>query len=356
MTVEKIALSHPKGEWWYGHLSKALAEMTTIKPVFRIEDDPDGYPLETDITPLLSDWNAQSSFYLGSVAVMFRGINRLQIPTVIWTDYLPTNRAYLPLIRLFDQVFCTQKDSRELLQQGGCPRVHWLPFAFDDTLKNDPSLEKVYDVAFVGNLDSPATREERLGILTEIEAKHRMNDYRTGCFGDGMMETYNKAKIVVNIPVPGGFNMRTFEAMASGALLLTQHVGNGQRDLFADGTHFVCYKDKADLLDKVDYFLKNDKERLEIAGTGMREVLAKHTYRQRAREVLDIMQSRADERGRDASPAAEWEALAFAYRHEKRLKSLLKLSLAKEMPVSQRVRVFKKALTCLGSLCRNAFK
>jgi len=353
---KKIALSHYKGEWWYGHLRKALTQLIEVHPFFRKEEDPIGFDIESDITTLLKDWDGEDSFYLGSICATYRGINRLRIPTALWTDYLPLNDYYLPLIRQFDQVFCTQKDSKHLLEQAGCSRVHWLPFGFDETLKNDHTLEKIYEVAFVGNLDLPATTEERRRVLPEIEKNYRMNDYRTSCFGDGMMHTYNQSKMVVNIPALGGFNMRTFEAMASGALLLTKNVGNGQADLFQDGTHFVSYTDTADLLEKIDYYLKHEAERLAISENGMREVLSNHTYRHRAFEMLKVMAANLATKGRDASPSGEWAALAFAYRHEKRLTNLIKLCCTDGMPLGTRISISKKVVTCLASLCRNALK
>src|SRR5205823_881666 len=133
--------------------------------------------------------------------------------------------------------------------------------------------EKVYDVGFVGSLELPATRSERIDVLGRLERKYRLNDYRQPVFGDDMMRVYNMSRIVVNIPWANGLNMRTFEAMASGALLLTKTAA-GQPELFTDGMHLVTYRDSSDLIDKIDYYLQHDKERQDIACAGRTEVLA----------------------------------------------------------------------------------
>ena len=84
-------------------------------------------------------------------------------------------------------VFCSQKDAVGQIQQAGNPRVEWLPFAFDTTLRNDPGTPKIHDVGFVGSLGLRATRAERLDLLGRLEGRHRLNDYRKPVFGEEMV-------------------------------------------------------------------------------------------------------------------------------------------------------------------------
>ena len=50
----------------------------------------------------------------------------------------------------------------------------------------------------------------------------------------------------------------------------------------------MYYESEADLLRKVDYYLRNEKEREGIAKNGHDKVAAGHTYRHRVREMLDF--------------------------------------------------------------------
>jgi hypothetical protein len=94
---------------------------------------------------------------------------------------------------------------------------------------------------------------------------------------------------VINSPANGDVNMRVFEAMASGALLVTEAIENGQKDLFKDGVHLVQYRTEEELFEKVDYYLKHDDEREQIAKEGQKLVLSKHTYKNRCDFILQTL-------------------------------------------------------------------
>jgi hypothetical protein len=314
LRFRRAYISHNRLEWWNGHLATALGQMLEVVECPMARFNQMGHPVEADLTRLIDGGARDDAFYLGSLDQLFLGLGDLDMRTATWTDVLlPANRKSLPCLRLFDVVFATQKDSVPALARAGISRVEWLPFAFDTTLRNEPQAEKVYDVGFVGSLESPATRAERLAVLGRLERRYRTNDYRRAAFGEDMMRVYNQSRIVVNIPVPGGFNMRTFEALASGALLVTKAVGNGQDELFRNGTHLVTYRDPAELIDKIDYYLAHDRERQELACAGRREVLAKHTYRHRAERILDVMTGASRTRAQDRTARVAAYAAFYDY-------------------------------------------
>jgi len=45
------------------------------------------------------------------------------------------------------------------------------------------------------------------------------------------------------------------------------------------------------LLEKIDYYLTHETEREEIAYNGYKEVLSKHTYEHRAKEILNVVKN-----------------------------------------------------------------
>uniref|UniRef100_UPI00161ECBD7 glycosyltransferase family protein n=1 Tax=Anaerosolibacter carboniphilus TaxID=1417629 RepID=UPI00161ECBD7 len=60
--------------------------------------------------------------------------------------------------------------------------------------------------------------------------------------------------------------------------------------MFTNNFHLTCSYSHEDTVRLVDYFLKHEAERQAIAQNGQREVYSKHTYKERARQVLKFMQ------------------------------------------------------------------
>jgi 2-polyprenyl-3-methyl-5-hydroxy-6-metoxy-1,4-benzoquinol methylase/Tfp pilus assembly protein PilF len=83
--------------------------------------------------------------------------------------------------------------------------------------------------------------------------------------------------------------------MASGALLLTDPA-DGLLDLFRDGEHLVVYRSRAELFEKIAWYLGHEEERARIAAQGRAHVLAFHTYEVRVAEMLTILRNLYPER------------------------------------------------------------
>jgi len=83
--------------------------------------------------------------------------------------------------------------------------------------------------------------------------------------------------------------LRVYDILGSGGFLMS----NYQHDLayhFVPGEDFVYYESRKDLLDKIDYYLKNDNERIEIAKNAHRKIQAEHTFDVRVKEIIDIVE------------------------------------------------------------------
>jgi glycosyltransferase involved in cell wall biosynthesis len=331
-------------EWWYGHLASALARRLEVIQRPMAGPSQPGHAIDAAATALVDGESDNAAFYLGSVDQLFPRLAHLPLPTAVWADWIDSSAVCVkrqPCLNLFDVVFSTQKDAVPVLKAAGNARVEWLPFACDTSLASDPGAAKRYDVGFVGSLDLPATRDERRETLALLARRFHLNDYRIPVFRDDMMRVYNQSRIAVNIPVPGGFNMRVFEALASGALLVTKAVANGQDDLFKDGVHLVTYRNQRDLIDKIDYYLRHDREREEIAAAGRREVSEKHTYDRRASRLLEVMsdapRTRATKRSSEvAAYAAFWDAAG-------RPDLLRRLALEPDVSIAARVGLLLRA-------------
>jgi hypothetical protein len=107
-------------------------------------------------------------------------------------------------------------------------------------------------------------------------------------------EIYGRAKIVFNKSVRNDVNMRYFEAMGAGAVLVTDSArDNGVEELFSPGEDFLEYRDDASLLAAIDSLLADDEKREQIGARAQRHVLSGHTYRHRAEKILDVLATTA---------------------------------------------------------------
>lgn len=192
----------------------------------------------------------------------------------------------LRLSRFFDVVFVVQKDFVSEFENAGHPNVHWMPLACDPEIHCQPNEVRQFDVGFVGKLGLQGTW--RHDVLTTVLPRYRTNEYRKFYPPRDMAEVYGQSKIVFNASINGDLNMRFFEALASGALLITDRIKNGLDTLFTEGKHYVGYTTIEEAIEKIDYYLVNPEERMKIAAAGQKLALDLHTYRHRWTDVAKI--------------------------------------------------------------------
>ncbi len=232
------------------------------------------------------------------------GLKSLPCPTVCYLiDTHLHLEKHLEMAKAFDYVFLAQKEYISRFKKAGIERVFWLPLACDPEThgrkanKNNPpsppfskgglggfSSGKLYDIGFAGSLIDP----RRVDLLNKL--KQKFDVYYERCFLERMAEVFSQSKIVFNSSVKDDLNMRVFEAMASGSMLLTDEAkGSGLTELFHDKKHLVIYRDEKELLEFADYYLRHGEERERVAEEGMKEVLDKHAYKHRVKEMIEII-------------------------------------------------------------------
>jgi len=151
----------------------------------------------------------------------------------------------------------------------------------------DLQVERVYEVGQVGGLNHPY----RIRIARELHRRYRMNDVDHYYPHSEIKEVYSRSKISVNATNHEMLvlNMRMWEVMACGALLVTGPTDPAFDEMFQEGVHFARYRDDQDLFDKIDYYLAHDDERERIARAGQAEVMAKHKFEDRVKNILQIV-------------------------------------------------------------------
>jgi len=209
-------------------------------------------------------------------------------PSAWWAidTHLEYERA-LSMAREADWSFAAQRPGAIRLQSDGVVNASWLPLACDPAIHGQRSTDVKYDLAFVGHL-FPGERERLLHLIQ----KRYPNTFIGNKYLEQMAQTYSASRIVFNRSLADDINMRVFEGLCSGSLLLTNSLPEaGQDELFQEGGHYANYTQEEELWEKIEYYLSHDQKRCQIAKQGRLEVLKLHTYRHRMETILAAVTS-----------------------------------------------------------------
>ena len=170
--------------------------------------------------------------------------------------------------------------------------IHWLPVACDPELhyKNIKN-KRNYDIAFVGQIGP--SMSFRYKFLKKIFFSNSLNNikkkYANGISDKLMSRIYGNSKIVPNVSINEDINMRYYETMAAGCLLLTNKIKNSGVDkLFTENIDYVSYSNERDAIKKIKFYLKNPFKRIKISKNGQKKVLAYNTYEHRLRNIINL--------------------------------------------------------------------
>ncbi len=196
-----------------------------------------------------------------------------------------TLARHIYLATHFDYVFIAQRNYLEKLREVN-PQTYWLPLACDPEVHRAYPCEKLHNVSFVGSVPIDSRRER---LLAELNSGLPLNLARA--FWDEMAQIFSASKLVFNNAVNNDLNMRFFEVLSTGSMLLCDMArGSGQSELFIDGEEYACYHD-GNVLDMARFYLENEELRERIARRGQRLVHAAHTYRHRVEDMLAVVLS-----------------------------------------------------------------
>jgi hypothetical protein len=207
---------------------------------------------------------------------------------------------------LFDHIVLYHPGYEDRFRQAGHPNPLTLPFGVARELFDQPEQERVLDVGWVGRCDWDFYSQRRR-ILPELAGRFRMNDWRRHYSHEGMAEVYRRSKIVVNVArddYPQDANMRAFEAMAAGALLITRVPSELTELGFEEGVHFVGYRQMEEIVPLAHKYLQEGAARQGIARAARQKVLGEHTYDCRAAALLRSVEQHV---GSLCAPARRWQ-------------------------------------------------
>jgi hypothetical protein len=217
---------------------------------------------------------------------------------------------------LFDYVFVWHKSLVPLYAAAGHPNVIALPHAVDaDAFKAaQNNQDRIFDVGWVGGFGY-AQHARRRRIINALAVRFKLNDFQKQYSKEQTAEIYCQSKIVVNVSrdeCPSEANMRCYEAMAGGALLITQVPTELTEWGFREAEHFIGWRNEAEIADLVDRYLHREKERQEIARAGQELTFQDFTFQRCRDKMLAAFQEHPNQ---FFAPARNWpvEDVSLAY-------------------------------------------
>lgn len=241
--------------------------------------------------PLLVNWNPDNPF---------------DFPTA------NTNRHLIASIPAYDVYFIWDRDLFGPLRDAGARHVEYLPFGYDPEHHHPVELSASErealgsQICFVGGYTP-----ERAALLA------RLADFEIGIWGTNwdrlppgsplreclrggwtwgleMSKAFSAADIVMNfIRAQNGqaHNMRTFEAPAAGAFMLSTRTRD-QVNWLPEGVGAAYFSDPEEMRARVAYYLDHPDERKRIASEGHRRITGGgHTYLDRMRRWVEVVES-----------------------------------------------------------------
>lgn len=185
---------------------------------------------------------------------------------------------------------------------------------FDKRVLDALPKEKIYDLSFVGGIGKFHKRRKKLlSFLVKrtpikiwgygFKSKNRIKNiakqilgnrifnkaFQGEIWGSEMLCILSQSKITLNVhgDIAEGHavNSRMFEATGAGTLLITEWTDSIQ-EFFVPDEEIVCYKSFDEALDKINYYLRNDDERIRISANGQRKTLENYTYEHMAKKIF----------------------------------------------------------------------
>jgi hypothetical protein len=237
--------------------------------------------------------------FVFTYASQFTGYDKIKKPKIHWeVDYVMPFKTSAGSIHVqnpfyksvnYDLIFAPSKKMVQyMIDNKISKRIRYLPFSVCTDVYKNLNKEKIIDVMVVYS-----TVDYLYPDRKNIQSYINHLPYKTftnSVTHQEYIDKINQSKIFVTKNNLYNFlNMKYTEVLACGTFLLADRPDDLNDVGLKDGQHLILYKDKNDLKDKIDYFLKHELEREEIAKNGMEYVRKYHSNYVRINEMTEII-------------------------------------------------------------------
>jgi len=237
----------------------------------------------------------------GSFQKIYHSKKSKNIPKAIWiSDTHQCDKSWInmriEMAKHFDHVFVCQKDAVDIFRYAlKHDRIGWLPHALYERDFHYQYIEKICDVGAVSYMNS-----KREVLYPKLKEKFNFVN-KNSIWGLQATKFINQCKIGFNLTLSNDIiNMRTMETLGCKVPLLqnrcdinTDNNDNGLFDLFQDGVDLFTFANYEEAIEKVDWILNHYDEAMKVAINGWAKVLDRHTYTNRLRTIIKIMEAYA---------------------------------------------------------------
>ena len=196
---------------------------------------------------------------------------------IVGTD--PHCINYLPMLQSADLFACMQK---YYMDRYSFANKVWVPYAYADGIHQPYSIEKEYDVVFVGII-----YPKRKLALEELQKAGLKVLATTGYLYEEYAKLYSKGKISFNWSSELDTPARFFEGMAMNTCVVTNKTPDMDLLPFEEGRDYLTFTDESDIVRVIKDALLDDKYK-NVAASGFEHVLG-HTYEDRANSILKAL-------------------------------------------------------------------
>lgn len=138
-------------------------------------------------------------------------------------------------------------------------------------------LAEYFDVTCYTYQDASAAKLKDVRVMPPV------------AFGEALSTIYAGSKINLNISlkgIEGGTPKRIIDICGVGGFALTNYCEE-TAELFEENKEIVMFKTPEELVEKADYYLKQEDLRKQIALSGQRKVLENYTYEKKLKNLMD---------------------------------------------------------------------
>ncbi len=232
----------------------------------------------------------------------FRFLDKNKILSIQWFGIFPHqvkfhNKILLKNTPRYD-ITCYSGNIDRLFEKRYEPRK-FVKIFNPNIIRPNKNEKKIIDVLFIGGLQFKHSKRWDLLEELKFKLKDKIQIFGYGkedipdnfmfkqqinnpIYGNQYIKKIRESKIVLNFFLDGyknfhGVNNRIFEVLTLNSFLLTQH-NDGINDFFDIGSEIITFKSNKDLMDKIEFYLENDKERLLIQKRGYKRAIHYNNY------------------------------------------------------------------------------
>jgi len=224
------------------------------------------------------------------------------------------------MIRIMDYGLVGQWKFLKKYREEGANNVFFC-IGIDSSFFRKLNTEKIYDVTFIGAPGTESSgRYETIKFLKDNGVNirlfgwgwNRFPEFKDIYFGaldsENIVKVINQSKINLcltknNFGAPH-IKAKFFECSSCGSFTLTEY-SKSFLDLFKENREIVMFKDKEELLNKIKYYLKHEKERETIARAAQKRTINNYSLDEDFRKIFIELKKKKNPKYHQELPKVE---------------------------------------------------